>query len=68
MNKPVTVVREELRQTIASAVNDANLPAFVVADMFDGFLRELRALEQKQYEADVRAYKESEDNEDVHSD
>ncbi len=67
MQKPVTIVREELRQRITSAVNESNLPAFVVADMFDGFLRELRALERQQYEKDLNAYQE-ECEEDVHRD
>lgn len=59
MNKPVTVVREELRQKITSVVNEANLPAFVVADIFDGFLRELRALERQQYQNDLENYQKT---------
>lgn len=58
MDKPVTVIREELRQTIADAVNNANLPAFVVADMFEKFLGELRQLEQRQYAMDFQKYRE----------
>ena len=59
MQKPVTVVREELRQKITSAVNESNLPAFVVADMFDGFLRELRTLERQQYQNDLENYQKT---------
>lgn len=59
MNKPVTIVREELRQKITSAVNESNLPAFVVADMFEGFLRELRALERQQYQNDLESYQKT---------
>ena len=61
MEKPVTIIREELRQSITSAINESNLPAFVVADMFEGFLRELRALERQQYAKDVETYKASAD-------
>lgn len=56
MNKPVTILREELRQTITDAVNSANLPAFVVADMFERFLTELRQLERQQYAQDLQSY------------
>ena len=63
MNKPVTIIREELRQAITSAVNESNLPAFVVADMFEGFLRELRALERQQYEKDLKAYQQESETE-----
>lgn len=59
MQKPVTIIREELRQKITSAVNESNLPAFVVADMFDGFLRELRALERQQYQNDFEKYQKT---------
>lgn len=59
MIKPVTIIREELRQTITSAVNESNLPAFVVADMFEGFLRELRQLERQQYQKDLASYEAS---------
>ena len=59
MNKPVTIIREELRQSITSAVNESNLPAFVVADMFEGFLRELRVLERQQYQKDLASYNTS---------
>ena len=63
MNKPVTIIREELRQSITSAVNESNLPAFVVADMFEGFLRELRALERQQFEKDLKAYQQESETE-----
>lgn len=59
MQKPVTIIREELRQKITSAVNESNLPAFVVADMFEGFLRELRALERQQYQNDLENYQKA---------
>ena len=59
MEKPVTIIREELRQKITSAVNESNLPAFVVADMFEGFLRELRALERQQYQNDLDNYQKT---------
>ena len=63
MTKPVTIIREELRKSITSAVNESNLPAFVVADMFEGFLRELRALERQQFEKDLKAYQEESETE-----
>ena len=59
MDKPVTVVREELKETITNAVNGSNLPAFVVADMFEKFLAELKQLERQQYQNDLQSYQQS---------
>ncbi len=61
MDKPVTIIREELRQAITQAVNDSNLPAFVVADMFEKFLAELKQLERQQYQSDLEAYNQSQE-------
>lgn len=60
MDKPVTVVREELRETVTQAINKSGLPAFVVADMFERFLAELRQIEKQQYEDDLRKYNSQE--------
>ena len=56
MEKPVTIVREELKNTIRNAVNKSGLPAFVVADMMEAFLTELRILEKRQYDEDLAHY------------
>ena len=58
MDKPVTIRREELRQDVTKLVNESNLPAFVVADMFEKFLQELRMLERQQLAEDQRNYSE----------
>lgn len=58
MVKPVTIRREELRQDVTKLVNESNLPAFVVADMFEKFLQELRMLERQQLAEDRRNYSE----------
>lgn len=60
MTKPVTIIREELRKTVTEAINESNLPAFVVADMFEKFLAELRQLERQQYAQDLQAYQADE--------
>ena len=59
MEKPITLLREELRQNITNQVNQAGLPAFVVADMFESFLRELRQLERDQLARDRQSYDQS---------
>lgn len=56
MQKPVTIVREELRRDIINAINEANLPAFVVGDMLEKLLYECRQLEHQQYEQDKANY------------
>lgn len=56
MNKPVTIMREELKASIVKAINESNLPAFVAADIIERILGELRQLERQQYEQDLRRY------------
>lgn len=65
MQKPVTVVREELRLKIINAVNEANLPAFVVGDILEKLLAECRQLERQQYEQDKRNYDASMEEKEV---
>lgn len=61
MNKPLTIARQEFTQAIVDAVNGAELPMFVVSDILKSALAEVDKLAQAQYEADVKAWKESQD-------
>lgn len=61
MNKPLTIARQEFTQAIVDAVNSAELPMFVVSDILKSALTEVDKLAQAQYEADVKAWKESQD-------
>ena len=56
MNKPVTLIREELKRDIISTINKSDLPAFIVADILEKLLVECRQLEHQQYEQDKLNY------------
>lgn len=53
MNKPITIAKAELEQKIQQAVQESNLPAFVLVYMFEGFLSNLEQIEKQQYEEDL---------------
>lgn len=65
MDKPVTLVREELIEDINKAISKANLPAFAVADLLEHYVADLRMIERQQLEADRKAYADSTGAENV---
>ena len=60
MNKPLTVAREDFRRAVTEAINDSCLPAFVVFDALQAVLYDVGRAAQHQYAADLKAYQESE--------
>lgn len=56
MNKPITIAKAELEQQIQKAVQESNLPAFVLVYMFEGFLSNLEQIEKQQYEEDLEIW------------
>lgn len=64
MNKPITIARQEFTQAIVDAVNNAELPMFVVSDILKSALTEVDKLAQAQYEADVKAWEEGQEKKD----
>lgn len=56
MNKPITIERQEVLQKLVDTVNGAQLPAFVLVDMLDDILQNMRAIARKQYEKDLETY------------
>lgn len=61
MQKPITIIREELRNNIVELINNSNLPAFIVGDVVEKILFECRKLEQQQYEQDKKTYEAQEE-------
>ena len=59
--KPITVAREEARQAITQAINEhgQGLPAFVLVDILQNLLLELRQIESQQLSGDMQRYQES---------
>lgn len=64
MNKPLTIARQEFTQAIVDAVNNAELPMFVISDILKSALAEVDKLAQAQYEQDKKAWEEEQNNED----
>lgn len=52
MQKPITVARQEFIDTVAEAVNNSGLPAFLVVDVLRMFLSQLEPQEEKQFQRD----------------
>ena len=56
MNKPITVVREEIKDKIAEVINSSGLPAFVIEPILNDFLIEVKNVVKHQYEYDKQQY------------
>lgn len=53
MQKPITVARQEFIETVANAVNNSDLPAFLVIDVLRMFLSQLKPQEEQQFQRDL---------------
>lgn len=60
MNKPATLLQREFKDKIVNAINESNLPAFVLVPILEQALAEVKNIEEKQYEADKAAYEKEE--------
>ena len=58
MNKPTTIIRQEFIQKQIELINGSGLPAFVLVDIIEETLRELRRLAAEQYRKDKEAWEE----------
>lgn len=56
--KPIELVRQELIDGIVGLINEAQLPAFAVADILRNLLAELERVTAQQYEQAKQAYEE----------
>lgn len=61
MNKPITLQVEEFKQKIVQLINNSKLPAFIIRPIIIDINNQLVQLEQAQYEADLKEYKEKEE-------
>lgn len=58
MNKPITVLYEDLKQELANLINNSGLPAFMIESILQSYLYETRIVVQKQYQLDKAQYEE----------
>lgn len=56
MHKPITVSRQDYITSICDLTNNSGLPAFVVIDVLESVLRELRPMVENEYKRDKAAY------------
>ena len=56
MNKPITIIREEVKQGIADIINNSGLPAFIIEPIIQEFLIEIKNVAKLQYEHDLEQY------------
>lgn len=50
MNKPIILIREEVKQELANVINNSNLPAYIIEPILVEFLDETRRAAKKQLE------------------
>ena len=58
MNKPSSILRQEFIEKQIELINTSGLPAFVLVDIVEETLQELRRLAKDQYEKDKRDWEE----------
>lgn len=61
--KPITVKREELLQGIYYAINQAQLPAFVIEDALRRILADVEVASKQQFTEDLQSYQIAEEQE-----
>lgn len=62
--KPISLVYEDTKRTIAQAVADSKLPPVVCRDIIKDLLRTLEDLTIQQYNLDLAAYEKEKDKEE----
>lgn len=58
ISKPITLVREDFISNLSNAINESQLPAFIVESILKDFLNEVHIASQRQLEADRAKYQE----------
>lgn len=59
MNKPITVVYEELKEKLADLINTSGLPAFMIESILKDYLNETRIVAERQFRMDKAKYEQS---------
>ncbi len=54
--KPITLIRQEFVDTLVEEINNCQLPMFVIEPILQDLLDQVKAVAQKQYEADKAQY------------
>lgn len=59
MDKPVTIIREELIESMVGLINESNLPLFVIEPILKELYLEVKNGAQQQLESDKQQYQSS---------
>ena len=59
MNKPISLIIEDARQTIVQAINSTDLPPVLLESIIKDIYNEIRQLELEQYKSDKAEYERS---------
>lgn len=59
MQKPITVARHDYMQSVVDATNNSNLPAFVIVEVLEGILREVRPMMDTELKRDTATWRAS---------
>ena len=59
VQKPVSILREELVDKLAKEINESGLPALIIEPILEKFLNETRIAMKYQYEKEKELYEES---------
>lgn len=62
MDKPITVARHDFMDGLVDLINSSGLPAFMIVDVFESTIPALRTQAEQQYLADLKKYKEGDQN------
>jgi hypothetical protein len=54
--KPITLIRQEFVEALVEEINNCQLPMFVIEPILQDLLNQVKAVAQKQYEADKAQY------------
>lgn len=56
-SKPITVARQQFIEQLCSIVNNSGLPAFVISDVLERVLFEVKTLAKAELQRDMEQYK-----------
>lgn len=59
MDKPISVVIEEVEKNLIDTINTSNLPAFVIESILYKLFNEAQIAKKRQYDMDLKKYQES---------
>lgn len=56
MSKPITIMAEECKENLVNAINESDLPFFIIEAMLKDLLQEVHMASRKQLESDKVKY------------